>query len=205
MIPDVLSLVSWARIHTPYRKSDRWDNHYYLALINDNNNQITKHNGVLANDKEVYKVHWISPQTLVSHREHKTKEYTAFSPTLSLISELHNIINENALIDEFQNHNRRMVIDFCPKACLNLNTKDLLILSFCDDLYSKIKVGRVHEYDDNTAANKQRIIINKNGALKLVSNCKRIYHYNTESQCYDGQCSCCSSCGCKASNNKCKL
>eukprot|EP01084_Bolivina_argentea_P182195 314581_1 len=197
MIPDILSLVPWARIQTPWHvNSKRWDAHFYLAIIDKYDALIATNgdkddNGQVVNalGKEIFRIDWVNIQDAFGSK--KIDKYkTIPSVTRFQLAELYQIIEmEKCLVNEWENaYVNRNICVLRFKMAVRLPDNDILTLFHGDYLYDKLGDEQDVECDvekENNPNCLQRIMISKvNGKIKtsvfkVLNQYNRLYPYKT--------------------------
>ena len=101
MLPDILSLVNWARIQTPWftgtRGDDakRWDVRFYLAMINQNDASFiatTTTASIDALGKEIFRIDWVDIKDAIGPR--KIEKYKTIPHVTNIqLAEFYQIIH----------------------------------------------------------------------------------------------------------------
>ncbi len=173
IVPDILSMVPWARLRTPWRTGRRWDARFYIALINTNE---IKHNLIHPLGKEIVSIDWINIGD-----ESQTK-FRYPPPTIMKLRELNTICNvENILETEYKNaFFTRNVTAIRPKLAVCSVTHKPIILWNRDYLYNALDLDEIEcnpDYEENEK-NVHRIYITGKGEMEVVLAFNRMYQYN---------------------------
>lgn len=195
MLPDITALVPWARFQTPYSQGRRWDTHFYLALIDDNEVLKLDTNCFFARGHEISNVHWLTCQEMLHYHSltlngnpNNEKIFYRFPPpTLKMVDELNSIVNEDNLYDEWKYRfiNRKMTA-YLPRLIVinqeNTNMKTAVI-GPRDYLYYIAEAGKTVELNEKyekEGLHLQRVYLNKNGTCQLANSFQRLYAYGDD-------------------------
>eukprot|EP01084_Bolivina_argentea_P268536 456138_1 len=171
-IPDILSMIPWARLRTPWRTGRRWDTRFFLSCIDTNE---IKENVIHPLGREIVSIDWIN----ISDESQQKLRFPP--PTMMKLKELNIICNkENALLDEYKNgFFTRNVKAVRPKLAMCPDTKKIMILWNRDYMYDALDVGIIEcnqEYENNVK-NIHRIYFSGPGKMEVVLSYDRMYEY----------------------------
>ena len=187
MLPDILSLVPWGRILTPwFVSSKRWDARFYLTLIEQKNVDIVINGNQMINalGKEIIRIDWLNINDAVGPKKIKKYKSIPFITSIQL-QELYQIIHiESCLLKEWRNaYFDRDICIFRPKMVVRFPGNDIITLFPGDYLYHKIVDDSDVACDaekENNPKFLQRIMTNKKAGTqlyKVLSEQNRLYSY----------------------------
>jgi len=186
LVPDILSMVPWARIQTPWiltrngKPFRRWDARFYLCLSKKSSMNPSK-DILTPLGHEIAKILWIPMNLILS------KSIQATIPAITMVKciELYNIcIKEKCLLHEwktsFKNRNVRVIR---PKIFYMDSSKRNPITLFPGDyLYDKCDNGDTIDLDLSKENDPQQLrrgyLIYKSQLNTLLNNQGRLYNYN---------------------------
>ena len=198
LVPDILSLVPWARIQTPWftgtmgRDAKRWDVKFYLALIDEEDAKIATNgdkddNGQVVNalGKEIFRIDWVDINEAFGPKKIKKYKSIPFVTSIQL-AEFYQIIHiENALYKEWKNaYFNRNIVAIRFKSAVRKPDNNIINLFNGDYLYDQVCGNQDVECDmekENNPKYLQRIMFNKKTGYKMfkvLNEYKRLYQYS---------------------------
>lgn len=180
-LPDILSMIPWCRLQTPWRKGRRWDSRFYLSLINnDHDDTLIDYSLINPLGKEIVSINWININNNIFNKNNNKFKYPP--PTIMKLKELNIICNkENQLLNEYNNaYFMRNVTAIRPKLAVCTETKKIIILWNRDYLYNELDLEEVKcndKYEENEE-NIHRIYIKGKDSMETVFAFNRLYEYN---------------------------
>ena len=179
-VPDILSLVPWARLQTPWRTGRRWDARFYLALIDaaDVASELVTPLG-----REIVAIDWLRIDAQMGETETESGKWRFPPPTLMKLKELHVICNrEGALQSEYARaYLCRCVRAIRPKMAVCAASKRPVILWNRDYMYAQLDLEPVdcNAEFEREGKNLHRLMIGGEGRMQTVSSFDRMYEYKT--------------------------
>eukprot|EP01083_Nonionella_stella_P058966 154343_1 len=173
-IPDILSLVPWARLQTPWMTGRRWDTRFYMCCID--NDQIDPR-VMCPLGEEIVDIDWIR----ISDGNETKLRFPP--PTMMKMKELDMICNkQNVLLNEYNNaFYARNVRAIRPKIAVCRVTNKAIIVWNRDYLYDALDLNEIEcdeEYEQKQQ-NVHRIYIHGKGDMEVVCSYDRIYEYSS--------------------------
>ena len=172
MVPDILSLVPWARLQTPYGFKRRWDTRFYLALIDT---QDIREDMIQPLGREIVEIDWVH----IDDQLQSSSTMRFPPPTLMKLMELDTICNRDHMLQEeyqraFLSRNVKAIL---PKLAVCSATHRAAILWNRDYLYNALDVEEVrcnpnHERDEKDI---HRIYLQGKGKMNIVFTFDRLY------------------------------
>lgn len=171
-VPDILSLVPWARLQTPWGMKRRWDTRFYLALIHSED---IRENLIRPLGQEIVQIDWLQ----INDKLQSNSTLRFPPPTVMKLKELDIICNRDDMLqEEYQNAFRyRNAKAIRPKFAVCPVTKQAVILWHRDYMYNALDVEEVPCDPDNERNGNEmhRIYLRGKGKMNIAFSSDRLY------------------------------
>ena len=183
MIPDILCLVPWGRIQTPwFAGHHRWDARFYLALIDQHHIVHRNNSNISALGKEIIRIDWVN--VVDAFGPQKVDKYETIPMVTRIqMAEFYQIIHiENCVVKEWKE------AYFCRDVCvlrfkmaMRIPDRSVLTLLHGDYLYQQLADDQDVVTDMGKERNSrclQRIEFDcqrKMKSFKVLNSFKRLY------------------------------